>query len=252
MTGDQPCHWAVRRPGHVTGPTNHQLKYFNFVFSKGLTAVKCFFFVCVGLDPSAFFDILSYKLREDYLSTLLRVSVSVHVYVCAVAANHWRLQAQILLVTFNLEPSAGALLNFLLYDLLRSPVVWSASFRRKKRTQFHLYVTVTLCNIHHRPFFRPYSVHRSWFLILCFVFDCCCLQQKDTYPFSKLGFPPGSQSPWNCWEHSAKRKMQRTELKSDTGYTIMHTSSLHATATSNRRLNPQWDWMVLGIWHNTK
>lgn len=46
----------------------------------------------------------------------------------------------------------------------------------------------------------------------CF-FDCCWLQQKTLelqkpYPFSKLGFPPVHQPPWNCWENSAKRKKQ--------------------------------------------
>lgn len=51
------------------------------------------------------------------------------------------------------------------------------------------------------------------FLFCVSFFDCCWLQQKTLelqkpYPFSKLGFPPGRQSPWNCWENSAKRKKQ--------------------------------------------
>lgn len=70
------------------------------------------------------------------------------------------------------------------YEAQRS--VWSASFRRKKRTQFHLHVTVTLCNIHHRPFFRPYSVSTgAGFSFLFFVFivaDC----SKRLWNFTNL------------------------------------------------------------------
>lgn len=62
-------------------------------------------------------------------------------------------------------------------------------------------------------FFRPYSMSTGTRFLLFLFFELCWFQQKTLelqkpYPFSKLGFPPGRQSPWNCWENSAKRKKQ--------------------------------------------
>lgn len=122
-------------------------------------------------------------------------------------------------------------------------------FSEEKRTQFHLHVTVTLCNIHHRPFFRPYPyVHRSWFLfrlfsgLLLIAAKDFGTSKKTLPPFQNLDSLQAADPPGNCWENSLQRGrkqllkvcMQQTVLESDTGYTIMHTSSLHATATPNR------------------
>lgn len=138
---------------------------------------------------------------------------------------------------------------------------------RVKKNRFHLHVTVTLCNIHHRPFFRPYSMStRAGFSFVLFFsfFWLSLIAAKDvgtskTLPLFKTWILSRPPIPlWNCWGKLCKEEeaavelcMQETVLKCDTGHTVMHTSSLHTTATP-KRLNPQWDWMVLGIWHNTK
>lgn len=132
--------------------------------------------------------------------------------------------------------------------------VWSASCRRKKRTQFHLHVTVTLCNIHHRPFFRPYSLSTGAGFSLFFSFFLLLqIAAKDfgtskTLPHFKTWIPSRLPIPLKllgklCTEEETAVElcMQQTVLKSDTGYTTMHTSSLRATATPNR------DWIHSGI-----
>lgn len=55
--GDHLCHWAVRRPGHVTGPTNHELNYL-ICLLKGIAQLFIFLlFFLEDSDPSAIFDI---------------------------------------------------------------------------------------------------------------------------------------------------------------------------------------------------
>lgn len=180
------------------------------------------------------------------------------------APNHWPLRVRILLVTFKIGTQllSVALSNFLMTDLLQSPAAFMVTqYSEEKKTQFYFRVTVTLCNIHHRPFFRPYSMSTGaglssvFVFLFVFCFECCWFQQKD-FGTSKT-LPPFCQnldslqttSPLETvGENSAKRKkqllelcMQQLVLKSDTGYTTMHTSSLRATATLNR------DWNHSGI-----
>lgn len=117
----------------------------------------------------------------------------------------------------------------------------------KKTTQF--YFRVTLCNIHHRPFFRPYSMSTGsrlvFFCCFCFLivadFSKKTLELQNTLPLFKTWIP--SRPPISlkllgkiCKEEEAAVElcMRQTVLKSDTGYTTMHTSSLRATATPNR------------------
>lgn len=177
------------------------------------------------------------------------------------APNHWRLQAQIPLVTFNLEPSRLLVLCWIFYcPVMKTSYeaqssAWSASFRSQKEQNFtfmwqlHCAIyTIDLSSVHTRC---PPELVSLLFVFL--FFDCRWLQQKTLelqrpYPFSKLGFSPGRQSPSetvgeNCKEEEAAVElcMQETVLKCDTGHTVMHTSSLHTTATPNR------DWIHSGI-----
>lgn len=120
---------------------------------------------------------------------------------------------------------------------------------KRKRTQFHLHVTVTLCNIHHRPFFRPYPMSTGAGFSFVFVFLFLIVADrskrlwnfKKPYPLFKTWIPSRPPIPLKllgklCKEEEAAVElcMQETVLKSDTGYTTMHTSSLRATATPNR------------------
>lgn len=117
--------------------------------------------------------------------------------------------------------------------------------------------------------FLPSILHLNWCsLVFFFLF---LIKAKDfrtkkikykKYKLAptphKLWFLPGLQSHWNCWENSAKRKKQllncacsKLYWKSDTGYNNAHFLSACHSHTQ-QRLKPQWDRMVLGVWHNTK
>lgn len=135
-------------------------------------------------------------------------------------------------------------------------------FLKTIRTQFHLDVTVTLCNIHHRLRFRPYSKSTGAGFVFCccfffplhFLSCCCCWMQQRTlelqkkpYPFSKLWFLPGPQSPETVGQTLQRGRNScwtvhwRLKLLVYNWVHKMHTSSLRATATPNR------DWMHSGI-----
>lgn len=116
-------------------------------------------------------------------------------------------------------------------------------------------ISLSLCNIH---IDLSSSVHTLstgagfslFFLFLCFyfLFLLLPLQQKNfwnftnfTAPSQNLDSPQAADSPLKLLgKNSAKRKKQLSNCACsklywiDTGYTIMHTSSLHATATPNR------------------
>lgn len=83
--------------------------------------------------------------------------------------------------------------------LLRSLAVCMVSqfLEGKKRTRFHLHVRITLCNICHRSFFRPYSMStRAGFfcLFVSFFFWLLLIAAKDfgtskTLPLFKTWIP---------------------------------------------------------------
>lgn len=147
-----------------------------------------------------------------------------------------------------------------------------------KKPQFYFQVTVTLCNIHHRPFFRPQSMSTgaglSNIFVFLFVFYVLNVadfskktlelqkkkQKKPTLPpFFKTWIPSRPPVPLKllgkfCKEEEAAVElcMQQIVLKSDTG---VHNNAHFLSAChshTQQRLKPQRDWMVLGIWHNTK
>lgn len=167
----------------------------------------------------------------------------------------------------TLEPSRLLVLCWIFYcpicyEAQRS--VWSASFRRKKkRTQFHLHVTVTLCNIHHRPFFRPYSMSTG--AGFSFVFWLLLIAAKDfgtskkTLPLFKTWIPSRPPIPLKLLGKLCKEEEAAVELCMQQNCTKewhwVHNNAHFLSAChshTQQRLNPQWGWMVLGIWHNTK
>lgn len=164
-------------PGHVTGTTNHLCII--LICLKGIDTVV--FFVVVVLF--SFFGRPKSKQKfwhpsqgiswEKIICQPCCVCPFPYEYVCPVAPNHWPLWARILLVTFKIGTQllSGALSNFLMTDLLWSPAAFMVGqFSEEKKTQFYFQVTVTLCNIHHRPFFRPHSMSTGAGLSNIFVF----------------------------------------------------------------------------------
>lgn len=136
---------------------------------------------------------------------------------------------------------------------------------KSKRTQFHLHVTVTLCNIHHRSFFRPYSMSTGagfsflfldffcfWLLLIATKKDFGTSKKKKkknlTPPFQNLDSLQATNSLETVGKTQQRGRKQLLNcacsnlvLQSDTGYITMHTSSLRATATPNR------NWIHSGI-----
>lgn len=151
---------------------------------------------------------------------MLRVFVF-YGFVCPVAPNHWHLQAQILLVTLNLEPRCLLVLCRIFYCPIcyeAQQPLWPANFRslKKNKRNFTLELhcaiyTIDLFSVHTRC---PPEIVCCFFFCVIFVFWSLLISAKrlwnfkTPYPFSKLGFLPGRQSLWNCWEKSAKRKKQ--------------------------------------------
>lgn len=157
------------------------------------------------LTQAHFFISTIYKLREDYLSTSLRVSGS----------DQWHLITASPDPSGHLQPSRSLVLCRIFYcpichEAQRS--VRSASFsedkKKKKKTQFHL----TLCNIHQRPFFRPsYFCPPELFFAKFFliVADCSKKSLELHKPYAPL-FKTWilSRPPVPLKLDSAKRKKQ--------------------------------------------
>lgn len=107
----------------------------------------------------------------------------------------------------------GALSNFLLSDLLWSPAATMASqfLELKKKQNFTLELHCAIYTIYLFSV-RTQCPPELVFCYFCFLivadFSKRLWNFKNLSPFSKLGFPPGRQSLWNCWENSAKRKKQ--------------------------------------------
>lgn len=205
------------------------------------------------LTQAHFFISTIYKLREDYLSTSLRVSGS----------DQWHLITASPDPSGHLQPSRSLVLCRIFYcpichEAQRS--VRSASFsedkKKKKKHNFTLHCAIytrDLSSVH------PISVHRSCFLLsfswlLLIAAKSHWSFTNRTHPFSKLGFSPGRQSPWN-WT------LQRGRSSCWTVHAANCTKEWHNNAHflsachrhTQQRLNPQWGGrVVLGIWHNTK
>ncbi len=137
--------------------------------------------------------------------------------------------------------------------------------KKKKRTQFHLYVTVTLCNIHHRPFFRPYSMSTGagfsfvFWLLLIAAKDFGTSKKKNLTPFQKTWIPPRPPISLKLLGKLCKEEEAAVELCMQQNCTKewrwVHNNAHFLSARhshTQQRLNPQWGWTVLGIWHNTK
>lgn len=211
--------WPVRRPGHVTGPTNHhQLNSFQLVFSKGATQLFNVLSLFVGLNPSVFFLIyVSQHISWEKIICRPRC-----VSPCT-SRRHLIIdvcKAQILLVTSRVGSQPGARWCFV--EFFYCPIcseaqrsVRSASSRRKYKHNFTFIVQYT-----HRPFFfRSHSVHRSWFLFIFLVFVFLFLifivavaakelleLHKLYRPLLKTWIPPRPPIPrWNCWEKTLQR-----------------------------------------------
>lgn len=157
----------------------------------------------------------------------------------------------------------GALSNFLLSDLLWSPAATMASqfseLKKNKRNftlELHCAIyTIDLFSVHTRC--PPEIVFCFFFGYFCFLivadFSKKTLELQNTLPLFKTWIP--SRPPISlkllgkiCKEEEAAVElcMRQTVLKSDTGYTTMHTSSLRATATPNRDWNHSgigWSWV---------
>lgn len=246
MTGDPLSHRAVRRPCRLPGPPIISLIILSRLLKGIDTALKSPFFF--RSRTKRFFQYLSQHISWEKIICQPR------------CVSLWHLIIDVCKPTSLRSPSigtqslTGALLDFFIVLFVVKPSGQPVFSGKQNRTQFHLHVTVTLCNIHHRPFFRPYSVSWSWFLFMCF--DCCWMQQKtlelQTKNLSPLFFktwiPPRPLIPLkllgktlqrgssSCWTVQAAKCTKQWHWVH-----IMHTSSLHATAT------PNTDWIHSGV-----
>lgn len=223
----------VAWPRHVTGTTNH-LRII-LICLKGIdTVVFLLFLFCFFGRPKSKQKFWHPSQRISWEKIICQpccVCSFPYEYVCPVAPNHWPLWARILLVTFKIGTQllSGALSNFLMTDLLWSPAAFMVGqFSEEKnlnstfKWQLHCAIyTIDLSSVHSRC---PPELVCLIFLFSCLSFMFWMLlisakrlwnfkkknkKKNPPYPhFSKLGFPPDHQSPWNCWENSAKRKKQ--------------------------------------------
>lgn len=134
---------------------------------------------------------------------------------------------------------------------------WSDSFRNQKEQLHCAIYTIDL-------FFRPYSMSTragfSFVLFYLIVNDCSkrLWNFKNLTPFKTwiLSRPPIPL--WNCWGKLCKEEEADVELCMQKTTKVWHWAHNNAHFLSachshtQQRLNPQWDRMVLGIWHNTK